>query len=64
MGFSKSPKNREILERATNLTGNESPLFVSISEVELTDVPFVFTEPEIDSDIMQSAKTNFDIQNK
>lgn len=35
---------------------------VTFSDVLL--VPCVFTEPEIDSGIMQSAKTNFDIQNK
>ena len=44
--------------------GKESLLIVSLLEFELNDVPLVFTESEKDSDILQSAKTNFDIQNK
>ena len=50
--------------KITDLTGNESPLVVSLLDLELNDVELVFTESEIDSDILQFAKTNFDIQNK
>ena len=44
--------------------GNESPLIVSLLDLELNDVPLVFTESEKDSDILRFAKTNFDIENK
>ena len=50
--------------KVTDLTGNDSPLVVSLLDIELNDVELVFTESEIDSDILQFAKTNFDIQNK
>ena len=50
--------------KVTDLTGNDSPLVVSLLDLELNDVELVFTESEIDSDILQFAKTNFDIQNK
>ena len=48
----------------TDLIGNESPFVVSLLDLELNDVPLVFTESEKDSDILRFAKTNFDIQNK
>ena len=54
----------KLFVKITDLTGNDSPLVVSLLDIELNDVALVFTESEIDSDILQFAKTNFDIQNK
>ena len=59
-----SSRNLRFFEIATDLTSNESLFVVSLLDLELNDVPLVFTESEKDSDILRFAKTNFDIQNK
>ena len=59
-----SSRKFKLFVKVTDLTGNESPFVVSLLDLELNDVPLVFTESKKDSDILRFAKTNFDIQNK
>ena len=59
-----SSRKFRLFVKVTDLMGNESPLIVSLHDLELNDVPLVFTESEKDSDILRFSKTNFDIQNK